>query len=74
MDDVMQHSTAKHLDIYGEPNDEVKKGLEEFAEEIPVTIIQHFTGFSRFQRSFERDRAVIMHIKYPDNSERDRQK
>lgn len=49
IDDVMQHCTAKRVDIYGQPNDEVTEGIEELAEEIPMTLTPHFTGFSRFQ-------------------------
>lgn len=50
IDDVMQHCTAKNVDIYGQPSDEVIEGLEELAAEVPMTLTPHFTGFSRFRR------------------------
>lgn len=47
--DVMQHSAVKRLDIYGQPNHAVMKGIRSFArDEITVSVTPNFTGFYRF--------------------------
>ncbi|AUV84255.1 hypothetical protein C2R22_22140 (plasmid) [Salinigranum rubrum] len=47
--EVMQYCTATRLDIYGQPNDEVMEAVEGLADQIPITVTPHFTGFSQFQ-------------------------
>ncbi|MBW4617835.1 MAG: hypothetical protein KME17_00425 [Cyanosarcina radialis HA8281-LM2] len=47
---VMQHSTVKRLDIYGQPNKAVMKGIQPFSDNgVIVSVTPHFAGFSRFQ-------------------------
>ncbi|NJL38572.1 MAG: hypothetical protein HC899_18860 [Leptolyngbyaceae cyanobacterium SM1_4_3] len=48
--DVMQHSTVKRLDIYGQSNHAVMEGIRSFSKNgIIVSATPHFTGFHRFQ-------------------------
>lgn len=45
---VMQHTTVRRLDIYGQPNDEVMAGMAPFAATgVTVKVTPHFTGFNR---------------------------
>jgi hypothetical protein len=47
---VMQHSTVKRLDIYGQPNHAVMEGIRSFSNnEVIVSTTPHFDGFYRFQ-------------------------
>ena len=46
--DVMQYATTTRVDIYGEPNDAVMKGMRQLASKgAVVTATPQFVGFSR---------------------------
>jgi hypothetical protein len=47
--DVMQHITTTHVDIFGKPNDDVMEGMKRLAGTgATITVSPHFAGFNRF--------------------------
>lgn len=45
---VMQHTSVRRLDIYGQPSAEVMAGITPFADTgVSVTVTPHFAGFNR---------------------------
>jgi hypothetical protein len=48
MRDVMQYLTTTRVDIYGNPNEDVLKGMEQLASQgAEISVKPHFAGFSR---------------------------
>lgn len=51
---VMQHTSVRRLDIYGQPNEEVMAGMRPFADTgVTVTVTPYFTGFNRLRPMVE---------------------
>jgi hypothetical protein len=49
---VMQHITTTRVDIYGQPNDAVVKGMRQLSGMgATVAVKPHLVGFNRFQAS-----------------------
>ena len=49
MRDVMQYITTTHVDIYGQPNEAVMKGMRRLSSQgAVISVTPRFAGFSRF--------------------------
>lgn len=49
IDGVMEHCTVERLDLYGEPDDTVARGLNGALADVPRRILGRHTGFVRTQ-------------------------
>ncbi|GHC81530.1 hypothetical protein GCM10007079_21600 [Nocardiopsis terrae] len=48
INDVMDHCSVERLDVYGQPDAQVRSALEAFGRDLPVTVHPRLAGFTRF--------------------------